>query len=158
MDSDRGPDATPAKCDGDDSRYNPTHDFSLNILLIDDMKHLLLILANGLTRYGQTVFTALSGPEGLVLFKTHPIDVVICDLSMEGMDGWDVCESIQEICAELHRAKPMFILMTGWACDISDDEARYREGVDMVLEKPVEMSTLMKVLHEFSASLATSSD
>jgi CheY-like chemotaxis protein len=120
----------------------------LSILLIDDMKPLVLILENGLKRLGQTVFTALSGEEGIEVFQNHDVDVVICDLGMEGLSGWDVGLAVKEICEKRHKPKTPFVLLTGWGCDADDHANLASSGVDMVLEKPIDIPHLLQILGE----------
>jgi CheY-like chemotaxis protein len=119
------------------------------ILLIDDMEPLLRILEKGLQRYGQTVFTASSGQEGLEIVKSHPIDAVVCDLGMPGMDGWSVAEAVQDYCREQGIPKISFILLTGLGASISHTARDLRQlGVDVVLEKPVEILALIQTVAE----------
>jgi CheY-like chemotaxis protein len=120
----------------------------LRILLIDDMKALVIILENGLKRMGQIVFTALSGEDGLKIFEAEDVDVVICDLGMEGLSGWDVGAGVSEICKRRGIPKTPFILLTGWGAEFGDEMNVIRSGVDMVLEKPIEIPKLLKILQE----------
>lgn len=117
-----------------------------SILLIDDMKPLVMIMESGLKRLGQRVFSAYSGQEGLDLYQNKDFDVVICDLGMEGLSGWDVGKAVKELCAKQGKPKTPFILLTGWGCDFEDEADLTRAGVDVVLEKPVELDNLLKIL------------
>jgi CheY-like chemotaxis protein len=125
-----------------------TNSPELSILLIDDMKPLVLILENGLKRLGQTVFTAFSGEEGIEVFQSRDVDVVICDLGMEGLSGWDVGLAVKEICEKRGKPKTPFVLLTGWGCDADDHANLAAFGVDLVLEKPIDISYLLKILGE----------
>lgn len=69
------------------------------ILCIDDEATGLKIRKMLLQTQGYEVLTALSGPEGLDLFDANPIDAVIVDYSMPGMDG-------AEVAAEIKRRNP----------------------------------------------------
>ncbi len=120
----------------------------LRILIVDDMKTFLTIIGNGLTRLGQTVFVAQSGREGMLILETDSVDVVVCDLGMEEMDGWEVAHAVRDLCERKGIAKIPFVLLSGWGSEV-DDEARFsRTGVDMVLQKPVEITCLMQCLRE----------
>jgi CheY-like chemotaxis protein len=122
----------------------------LNILFIDDMKPLVTIMESGLEKCGQTVFSAVSGGEGIEIFKSNPIDVVVCDLGMEGMDGWEVGKAILDECRERGIPKTPFILLTGWGYDLSYQEKISESGVDAILEKPIEIDKLMDILQNIS--------
>ena len=110
------------------------------ILLIDDMEPLLRILEKGLQRYGHTVFTGSSGQEGLEIVKSRPIDAVVCDLGMPGMDGWRVAQAVKDYCREQGISKISFISHT--ARDLR------QLGVDAMLEKPVEILVLIQTVAE----------
>ncbi|MBI5251947.1 MAG: response regulator [Desulfomonile tiedjei] len=118
----------------------------LSILFIDDMKPLVTIMENGLEKLGHRVFSALSGREGLEIFRSNPVDVVLCDLGMEGMDGWEVGEAIRKACEEKGVPKTPFILLTGWGYDQGYQERLVDSGVDAILEKPIEIEKLIEVL------------
>ena len=95
-------------------------DVNLRILVVDDVDTLLKTIEDGLALYGQEVFTASSGNEALAIFNEKTVDVVICDLGMEGMNGWEVSRAIKEICLQKRIPKPPFILMTGWGGQLSN--------------------------------------
>jgi signal transduction histidine kinase/ActR/RegA family two-component response regulator len=120
----------------------------LRILLIDDMQPVTALLSSGLAEYGQTVTTALSGPEGLRLFEEEPHHVVICDLGMPGMNGWDVGESIVAMCREKSIPKPPFVILTGWSDQAEEEERIARAGVDAVIQKPIDIPELLEIIQE----------
>jgi CheY-like chemotaxis protein len=151
MSNDGRPRAMPGDSDNGDAHTSLSKGMELSVLLIDDMKSLLTILQSGLRQHGHIVFTAQSGKEGVETFSTNRIDVIICDLGMDGMDGWEVGRNVREICEQSGREKPPFILMTGWGADVSDDELFSCSGVDMVLEKPVELPNLIQLLRDVVA-------
>lgn len=122
-------------------------DMSVRILVVDDVDTLLKTIEDGLTLYGQEVFTATSGREALAVFNEKRIDVVICDLGMEGMNGWEVSRAIKEICLRKGIQKPPFILLTGWGGELSEHRAE-QSGVDKILSKPLSIFTLLEVVHE----------
>ncbi len=70
----------------------------LNILVIDDIALIVMHLKAILTKHQQTVFSAMSGEEGMEIFRNNKIDLVICDLGMQGMNGYEVGKAIREMC------------------------------------------------------------
>ena len=65
------------------------------ILVIDDDSGLLALLSIGLTREGYEVATARDGAGGLrKAYELHP-DLVILDVMMPGIDGWDMCQRLR---------------------------------------------------------------
>jgi PAS domain S-box-containing protein len=123
-------------------------DFPFRILLVDDTDTLLATIADGLTLYGQKVFTATSGLEALAIFNHKPIDVVICDLGMEGMNGLEVSREIQELCLQKGVPKTPFILLTGWGDQIAEQHRVFGYGVDRVVSKPTSIFNLLEALQE----------
>ncbi len=117
----------------------------LKLLVIDDTEGVVRMVRDGLTKLGQDVFTALSGEEGVEIFRNTPIDLVICDLVMPGMSGWAVGKAVREICSERSRRKTPFILLTGWGGQLGEYEKVAESGVDVIVEKPVDNRMLMEV-------------
>ncbi len=87
---------------------------SLTVLAIDDTEPVVRFLRTALEKAHYRVLSALSGPEALEIFRGHSVDVVICDLGMPGMNGWEVGKEIRETCRERKAAKTPFIMLTGW--------------------------------------------
>jgi len=123
-------------------------DTKLSILVIDDAEPVLDFLKTALAKFGFTVLAALSGPEALRVFKDNQVDLVICDLAMPGMTGWEVGRDVREICREKGLAKAPFILLTGWGGQTLDEEKMVDSGVDGTVEKPVKISKLLRTIQE----------
>ena len=118
----------------------------LTVLVIDDSKPIVTLLEDLLTAYGQTVLGACSGNDGVKLFEGNHVDLVICDLGMPDMSGWEVGRNIASISARRGIPKPPFLLLTGWGGQTLE-HARLREsGVDGVLEKPIDAKRLFGLL------------
>jgi PAS domain S-box-containing protein len=123
-------------------------DGQFNILLIDDERAVVTILGKGLRKLGNTIFTAQSGQEGLEVFEQNHIDCVVCDLGMEGMNGWEVGRELMGRCVERDVRKPPFILLTGWGGQLGGDELLSHPYVDRIVEKPVTVSTIHEIVGE----------
>ena len=121
-------------------------DKPLAILVIDDTEVLVEVIRDGLEAFGHTVFTALSGEEGLAIFRNHPVDLVICDLGLLGMNGWEVGEAVKDLCSARKVPKPPFVILTGWSDQSGEKEKIVKSGVDRVIQKPVDMSKLLAVI------------
>ena len=120
----------------------------LTILAIDDMEGTVTMLHDGLKRYNHTVLTAMSGSEGLDILTKNRIDLVICDLGMPEMNGWEVGKRIKATCEELGIPGIPFIILTGWADLVVEEETLAACGVDAVLEKPVDVPALLQTISE----------
>jgi CheY-like chemotaxis protein len=89
------------------------------VLCIDDEPHGLVARKAILRNKGYEVLTALSGPEGLKLFETNPVDAVVLDYSMPGMNGGQVA-------AELKRLNPNIkILLLSAYVDIPKETLQF---------------------------------
>jgi len=118
----------------------------LNLLVIDDMAIIVMHLEGILTKYRQKVFSATSGEEGLRILRNNKIDMVICDLGMPGMNGWEVGKAIRAICQERGLPKTPFILLTGWGAQELEQEKIAESAVDAIVEKPIDNKRLMAVV------------
>lgn len=125
----------------------PSFDFSLNILVADDMEQILETIREVLTSRNQNVLVASSGAEAIEIFECNPIDLVLCDLGMADMNGWQVSDRIEEICRSKGVKRPPFVLLTGWGAEVNSQSAR-QSHVDHVIEKPVDLNDLFEVVQE----------
>ncbi len=115
----------------------------LNILVIDDIALIVMHLEGILTKHQQTVFSAISGEEAMEIFRNNKIDLVICDLGMPGMNGYEVGKAVRTICRERGIPKTPFILLTGWDVKAQEQEKLIECGVDAILKKPLDTKKLL---------------
>lgn len=119
----------------------PAASMSAAILVIDDEEDVRTTLADILAAQGHAVRMAAGGREGLALFGQERYDLVLTDLGMPGMSGWQVARSIKEI----SRETPV-ILVTGWGEEL-DPQAVQEGSVDFVLSKPFRLNSLLTLVH-----------
>jgi CheY-like chemotaxis protein len=127
-------------------------DVKYNILVIDDMPAVLKQLDKGLSRVGQTVFTAKSGARGLDIINETHVDAVVCDLGMPDMNGLQVARRIKALYEERGTKRPLFVILTGWGGQIDRSEANRDNGVDLVLEKPIPSNQLLQRIIEMAGA------
>lgn len=105
------------------------------VLIVDDDAGLLTLLRIGLEREGFTVVTADNGKNGLRrAYETHP-DVVILDIAMPEMDGWQVCQRLRQVCDTP-------IIMLTASPDQKSVLKGFSLGVDDYLTKPCSFDEL----------------
>lgn len=121
---------------------------SYRVLVVDDSEDSVWVLRNGLARSGQEVLTALSGRQGIDLFRNEHVDAVICDLGMPEINGWDVGKTLKEISLERGVPKPPFILLTGWGGLLDEKEKLLECGVDRIVEKPYLVKNLLELVRD----------
>ena len=114
--------------------------------MIDDVEAVLNLLAEGLRLFNHTVHAARSGQEGVEIFMRETIDVVICDLGMPDMTGWDVSREVMKLCLDRGVPKTPFALLTGWGDQIREIEKMRSAGVDRIITKPINISQAVDVI------------
>jgi len=108
---------------------------AIEVLLIDDDVDLSMMLRTLLRGQDIQIRSVCSGEEGIHSVQDNPPDVVILDLLMPGMDGWEVCERIRSF-----SDVPILILS---ALGAPGSVARALDaGADDYLIKPVHASLL----------------
>jgi len=120
----------------------------LTILVIDDDLNIASLLERICAKAGHRVFKALSGDEGLVIFDREHVDLLLCDLGMPGMNGWDVGKAIRSVCQQKGITKPPFILLTGWGGQELEREKIAESGTDAVVAKPIDSATVIATVRE----------
>jgi CheY-like chemotaxis protein len=66
-----------------------------HIVMIEDDEEMIALGELVLTRHGYVVLSATSGLAGLKLLREQQADLVLLDIMMDGMDGWQVLEQIR---------------------------------------------------------------
>ncbi len=110
------------------------------ILLIDDDVTLLELLADHLRSAGYQPVTAADGPTGLRLASDAAPDLVVLDVMMPGMSGWEVCEQLGRIHVSRFTSIPI-IMLTAKGEEI-DKLRGFRLGVDDYVTKPFSFAEL----------------
>ena len=108
------------------------------LLLIEDEMEVQAVLAELLREAGYGVAVAKDGLEGIELCEREPIDMVLSDISMPGISGWDVA-------ARLRARHPHIPIgfVTGWG-DQLDPERLAGAGVDFVVAKPFQAHDILR--------------
>jgi PAS domain S-box-containing protein len=114
------------------------------ILIVDDNRDSADSLAMLLELTGHEVHTAYDGAEGVETAERVRPEVVLLDIGMPKLNGYDACRRIRDqACGK----DTLLIAMTGWGQD--EDRRRTEEaGFDAHLVKPVDPEALMKLLAE----------
>ena len=117
------------------------------LLLVDDDPSLMRLLVLRLEAEGFQVFTADNGIRALEQLDRHTVELVISDLRMDGMDGIELFEQIQQ----RHSGLPVIIITAQGS--IADAVAATQKGVFGFLTKPIDKKELH---HLIGRALATS--
>ncbi len=112
------------------------------VLLVDDEEDILWGLSDSLKKEGLEVLTAQDGEEALVHLEDGPIDVMVTDLRMPGMNGVQLLLKAKELQPEIN-----VIVMTAYGSDEIRREVLER-GAIHYLEKPFDFEDLYKLIEK----------
>jgi diguanylate cyclase (GGDEF)-like protein/PAS domain S-box-containing protein len=110
----------------------PKGSTAARILVVDDDPSALLLMRAALTKTGFTVATAGHGEEGLALFRRQPCDMVMLDVEMPGLSGFEVCAQLR---TEVGEEVPI-VMVTGMD-DLASIERAYESGATDFIAKPI---------------------
>jgi len=108
------------------------------ILVVDDLVQNVRLLQAVLAPRGYTVVAATSGPEALERLASLPVDLVLLDILMPGMDGYEVCHAIRA--AEATRFLPVVMIT---ASGDQEKVAAIEAGADDFVAKPFDQAELL---------------
>jgi CheY-like chemotaxis protein len=115
----------------------PADDLAGRILLVDNDLQVMTILSEMLRDAGHQVASAASGAKALETFAPGRFDLVMTNIGMVGMNGWELAERIRR-----QDAHVPLIFITGWGLQ-EQDQARCRGlGISSLVFKPVKPSDL----------------
>jgi DNA-binding response OmpR family regulator len=114
-------------------------DTTATILVVDDEPYLLQFISQTLNRAGYQVLTAGDGLEALDILKTQPVHLILADIMMPRMNGYQLYERLVE---NPQWVKIPFLFLSGRA---QDSDVRYGKelGVDDYLTKPFNIEDLL---------------
>jgi CheY-like chemotaxis protein len=95
-----------------------------------------------LAAYGHEVSVAHAGPAGIELARTFAPDVVICDLGLPGLSGYEVARALR---AEPATSAALLVCVSGYGQEHDRRKAR-EAGFDEALVKPVDPEPLVRLL------------
>ncbi len=120
-------------------KLNPVAEISeAKIMIIDDEPEIGVVLSEILSNQGHQTCVFDSGKGGLEAFKEGGYEILITDLGMPGVSGWEVINIARQI-------QPGVVvgIITGW--DISEEEAK-QKGVDFLINKPFRADYVLQVV------------
>lgn len=109
------------------------------ILAVDDEKHIVRLVQINLQKEGYEVITANNGREALDLIASQKPDLVIMDVMMPQMDGFEALKTLK---SQPETANLPVIMLTAKAQDADVFEG-WKSGADLYLTKPFNPSELM---------------
>jgi CheY-like chemotaxis protein len=118
---------------------------SPTVLIVDDHEDSRTVGRLVLESRGFHVIEAATGTEGLHKALTERPSVVLLDIVLPGLDGWEIARRIR---ADATTCNMVIIAVTALA-GIEDRHRSYMAGCDSVLTKPVPPSTMLAVINQY---------
>jgi CheY-like chemotaxis protein/two-component sensor histidine kinase len=115
---------------------------SRRVLVVEDNKDGAQILARLLSVWGHDVAVAHDGPAALEVARAHHPEVVLLDIGLPGMNGYEVAQHLKE---EDGMEKTMFVALTGYG-QLEDQRESFAVGFDRHLVKPIDPTALKTLL------------
>jgi len=125
--------------DKEDEKLDPVVEIrESNIMIIDDEPEIGVLLSEILSNQGHQTCVFDNGIGGIEAFKKGSYEILITDLGMPGVSGWEVINIVRQI-------KPGVVIgiITGW--DVSEEEAK-QKGVDFLIKKPFRADYVLQVV------------
>ena len=107
-----------------------------HVLLVEDDASIREVTTLGLTQAGLRVSAAADGRAGLASWRAHPVQLIILDVMLPGLDGFEVCR-------EIRRTSQVPILMLTARTDTIDVVVGLESGADDYLRKPFDLPELI---------------
>ena len=129
---------TPAAPSDRPAEAAPTR--TLRCLVVDDEDAVRAMLGDAVDAIGHHATVVEDGTQAIARFRAEPFDVVITDLAMPGISGWQVARAVKHLAAHVY-----VILVTGFGVEVSSNERRAYD-VDLVLVKPLQIDDIRTAL------------
>lgn len=117
-----------------------------NILVIDDNPINLTVAHKTLAKFGAKTLKALSGVEGIKLFKKQSVHLILMDLHMPFMDGFEAAQKLKAVDEFKERPAPILAYTTYAFEDVKDQIASY--GLDGYIGKPFTQHQVLEKIIE----------
>ncbi len=113
---------------------------NISVLVVEDDELARTAIKQGLKAYCRSFFVAKDGLEGLEVFKKYPIDIIITDIHMPNLNGFEMIKEILKL-----KPGQLFIVMTSYDTD-KNILSSINEGACSFLRKPLDIEDLQTAL------------
>ena len=120
---------------------------SAKILVVDDEPNIVVALEYLLQREGYVVYKAYNGQQALETLHSLTPDIVILDVMMPGMDGFEVARKMRNL-PSLECTKIIFLTAKGTE---RDKESGYASGAEYYMIKPFDNDVFISTVNEIMA-------
>lgn len=125
----------------------PPRRCALRILVVDDNENIRDMLEDFLNFEGHKPVLAKDGKEALEIFCEQDFDIVITDLGMPGMSGWELSKYIKQRKPEIP-----IVIITGWGAQLGAEDLK-KNKVESILCKPFNLDQVKQMIETVGANL-----
>jgi len=118
----------------------------LSILLVEDNELNQRLMKISLTRYNYIVTVAVNGLEGVQMFKNQKFDLILMDIMMPVMDGFEATREIRYLEKQDKSLRNIPIIAFTANTINNDREKCIQGGMDDILEKPFDINKFREIL------------
>ncbi len=123
----------------------PLEEKGIKILVIDDEPQIAELTALMLESLGHQVVSCNDPQEAIGLVEQEEFHLVLTDLGMPGISGWEIASKIREVSPKTH-----VVMMTGWGASFKEEDLK-EKGIDALLSKPFRLNDMVRVLSKLFA-------
>lgn len=116
------------------------------VLVVEDSDDVRLLWAESLADAGYRVLEANDGEQAIAMALIHRPRVIIMDMSMPNVDGWEATRRIREVFGE----REIAILAVSALDEIDGRAAAFRSGCDGFIAKPTTATDVLAVVRSFT--------
>lgn len=120
--------------------FKKSEDSKKKILIVDDDPLSILLAKQILAPYNFKLVTAITGLDAVMKFENEKADLVIMDLYMPEMDGFEASRRIKAMSGET----PIIVVST---TDIEEEKLKKDIGIDYLLKKPLNVKKFQDFIH-----------
>lgn len=125
---------------------------TIKVLIVDDEPSILMSLEFLMKKEGYSVFIARDGSEALEIIEKEVPSIILLDIMMPRVDGYEVCKLIKES-IRLQHIKIVFLSAKNKEADI---EKGYLTGADLYVSKPFSTRTLVAKINTLALGIVSS--
>jgi CheY-like chemotaxis protein len=133
-------------------RKEPRSAGKLRILIVEDDAETAESLAVLLHRHHYDVSVAADGAAAVEMARAHNPDVVLLDIGLPEMDGWEVAKRLRDPLSWPEGKRPMLVAISGYGQE-ADRQRSMEAGIDLHLVKPADPDWLGWFLERFRSVL-----
>lgn len=121
------------------------------ILMIEDNPQNRYLATFLLERHGYEIVSAVDGPRGIEMAQTFKPDLILLDIQLPGMDGYDVAQALRQLDSS---SEVPIIAVTSYAM-VGDREKALAAGCTGYVEKPIDPDTFVGEIERIRSAAAT---